>query len=51
MSQDKIEIQKRCKVNMKKTIVAVDIKPDICVLEKDVYKRQGHDGCEIRFQK
>lgn len=34
MSQDKIEIQKRCKVNMKKTIVAVDIKPDICVLEK-----------------
>lgn len=29
ISQDKIIIEKRCKVNMKKTVLPVDIKPDI----------------------
>lgn len=35
MSQEKIFIEKRCKVNMKKTIVTIDIKPDINVIKKE----------------
>lgn len=34
MNQPEIITEKRCKVNMKKTIVSVDIKPDITVLNK-----------------
>lgn len=33
MAQDSIYIEKRCKVNMRKTIVTIDIKPDITLLE------------------
>ncbi len=36
MAQDEILIQKRAKVNMKKTIVTVDIKQDICVTSKRI---------------
>ncbi len=34
MAQPEILTQKRCKVNMKKTIVTVDIKPDIQITDK-----------------
>lgn len=40
MAQDGIYIEKRCKVNMRKTIVTIDIKPDITALEK-----RAEDGC------
>ena len=34
IAQDGIYIEKRCKVNMRKTIVTIDIKPDILLLDK-----------------
>lgn len=36
MAQDGIYIEKRCKVNMRKTMVTIDIKPDITLLESRV---------------
>lgn len=33
-AQDGIYIEKRCKINMRKTIVTIDIKPDIMLLDK-----------------
>ncbi len=46
MGQESILIQKRAKVNCRKTIVTKDIKPDINVLEKRI-----KDGClEVDFR-
>lgn len=47
MSSEKIIIKKRCKVNMKKTIVDVDIKPDITVLDKSSEDGKLHLGLRL----
>ncbi len=47
MSQDGIYIEKRCKVNMKKTMVTVDIKPDITVLDKSTDNNCLHLGFRL----
>lgn len=47
MAQDEILIEKRCKVNMKKTVVTIDIKPDINVLESR--DSDGHAYIRLRL--
>lgn len=47
MAQDEILIEKRCKVNMKKTVVTINIKPDITVLESR--DSDGHAYISLRL--
>lgn len=46
MAQEGIYIEKRCKVNMKKTIVTIDIKPDIILLDS----REEKDSLYLSFR-
>lgn len=47
LSQEGIYIEKRCKVNMKKTIVTIDIKPDISV--RDSSSSGGYANVRLRL--
>lgn len=47
LAQNEILIQKRAKVNMKKTLVTKDIKPDITLLE--ITEREGNMAVSLRL--